>query len=346
MEERKRFTYAGAGVDVEASNTTKQRMKALIRSTFGPEVVTDIGGFGGLFAPRWEAYDDPVLVSSVDSVGTKLKVAFMMGRHDTVGIDIVNHCVNDILVQGAEPLFFMDYIGMGTHQQEVVLQIIEGLAVACRRAGCALLGGEMATLPDFYRPREYDLAGTIVGIVGRKQIVDGASIEAGDVLLGLASDGLHTNGYSLARKLVFEAAGLEIEDRVEELGCTVGEELLRPHRSYLSSIRALLEVVDVHGMAHITGGGMVDNIPRVLPDGLSVEIQKDAWRIPPIFTWLQRLGDVEGQEMFHTFNMGIGMAVIVPEREVEVSRTLLERHGERVHVIGRVICGGKGVRFV
>lgn len=346
MEERRRSAYAEAGVDVEAANTTKRRMRALVRSTFGPEVVTDIGGFGGLFAPRWSTYDDPVLVSSVDSVGTKLKVAFMMNRHDTVGIDMVNHCVNDILVQGAEPLFFMDYIGMGAHQQEVVLQIIEGLAAACRRAGCALLGGEMATLPGFYRPGEYDLAGTIVGMVERKRIVDGSSIRAGDVLVGLGSDGLHTNGYSLARKLLFEVAGLGIADRVEELGGMVGEELLRPHRSYLFPIRALLDTVDVHGMAHITGGGMVDNIPRILPDGLSAVIQRGSWWVPPIFVLLQKVGDVEEQEMLHTFNMGVGMVVLVSAQDVEVSRATLERHGERTYVLGRVVSDGKGVRFV
>jgi len=337
------LTYAAAGVDIVASDRTKRRIRELVRSTFSPEVLTDIGLFGGLFAPKWRDYEEPVLVSSVDSVGTKLKVAFMMDKHDTVGVDIVNHCVNDILAQGAEPLFFMDYLGMGKHREDVATDVVKGVVEGCRQAGCALLGGEMAELPDLYRPEEYDLAGMIVGMVERSRIVDGSKIRPGDVLLGLGADGLHTNGYSLARKVIFEVKGLTVDDFVEVLGCTVGEELLRPHRSYVKPVLALMKQVTVKGIAHITGGGMSDNIPRILPEGMSARIRRWSWPVSPIFRFLQEIGRIEEREMFRTFNMGIGMVVVVAPEEAEMAHRILEDDGERVYRVGEIRIGERGV---
>jgi len=338
--------YAAAGVDIEAADATKRRMRSIVRSTFGPEALADIGGFGGLFAPAWKDYPEPVLVSSVDGVGTKLKVAFMTGVHHTVGADLVYHCANDILVQGAKPLFFLDYIGMGRHDPEVALAVVSGVAEGCRRVGCALIGGETATMPDFYGPGEYDLAGTIVGIVDRSRIVDGSAIRPGDALIGLASDGLHTNGYSLARRLLFEVAGLTPEARVEAWGGTVGEELLRPHRPYVGPLLHLLDRVPVHGMAHITGGGFVDNIPRVLPDGLKARVEKGTWPVSPVFTTLKGMGDVSEAEMYRVFNMGIGFVAAVPAERAEEALRLLVEQGERAYRIGGVMEGGKGVEIV
>ena len=343
------LTYAAAGVDLDASDRTKRRIREMVRSTFSPEVLTDIGLFGGLFAPKWREYKEPVLVSSVDSVGTKLKVAFMMDKHDTVGVDIVNHCANDILAQGAEPLFFMDYLGMGKHREDVAADVVKGVVEGCRQAGCALLGGEMAELPDLYRQEEYDLAGMIVGMVERSRIVDGSTIRPGDVLWGLGSDGLHTNGYSLARKLIFEVKGLTVDDFVDALGCTVGEELLRPHRSYVKPVLALMkQMADTHrpmvkGIAHITGGGMSDNIPRILPEGTSARIRRGSWPVSPIFRFLQEIGRVEEREMFRTFNMGIGMVVVVAPEEAEKAYRILDGEGERVYSVGEIVAGERDV---
>jgi phosphoribosylformylglycinamidine cyclo-ligase len=344
--ERKTLTYSEAGVDIEAANLTKQRIKSVVDSTFGPEVLSDVGSFGGLFAPKWQKYRDPVIVSSVDGVGTKLKVAFRMGVHNTVGIDIVSHCVNDILVQGAEPLFFMDYIAMAEHRGDVVVEIIEGIAQGCRAANCALLGGEMAELPEFYHQEEYDLVGMIVGIVERRKIINGSNIKAGDLVVGLASDGLHTNGYSLARKLLFEVAGLDVHSFVESLGKTIGEELLTPHRCYARSVLKLLETFPVSGIAHITGGGFLDNIPRILPSEMGAEIRLGTWEIPPIFSFLQQTGDVPQEEMFHTFNMGIGLVLIVPDQSGEQIQQFLEEQGERTFLIGKIVRGEQKVSFV
>ena len=342
----KKFTYAKAGVDIEAANLTKQRIRSIVHSTFRPEVLSDVGSFGGLFAPKWQKYREPVLVSSVDSVGTKLKIAFRMGVHNTVGIDIVSHCVNDILVQGAEPLFFMDYIAMAEHRGDVVVEIIEGIARGCRAAGCALLGGEMAELPGFYHKGEYDLVGMIVGVVDRQKIIDGSNIRPGDLIIGLASNGLHTNGYSLARKLLFEVAGLDVHSFVESLGTTVGEELLRPHYCYARPVLKLLETFPVHGIAHITGGGLQDNIPRILPSGIGAQIRLGTWEIPPIFPLLQQIGDVPQEEMFHTFNMGIGLVLVVPAQRCPQARQFLEKQGERTFLIGEVVRGEQKVDFV
>ncbi len=333
----KQDAYAAAGVDIDAANRTKKRIADRVRATFGPEVLSDIGGFGGLFAPPWRDYENPVLVASTDSVGTKLKVAFLTGIHHTVGADIVAHCANDILVQGARPLFFLDYLGIGRHDPEVVAEVVEGVARGCRACGCALLGGEMAELPGFYADGEYDLVGTIVGILDRDRIVDGSSVRAGDALIGLGSTGLHTNGYSLARKLLFDTAGWRVDTHVEDLGATVGEALLAPHRPYVSAVFSLMDSVPVRGMAHITGGGLIDNPPRALPEGLGARIRRSAWPAPPIFSLLQRLGDVDDADMFHTFNMGLGMLLIVPPDRAEDALSNLQSEGETAYLVGEVV---------
>jgi len=329
--------YAAAGIDIDGANRTKSRITGMVRSTFGPEVVTDIGGFGGLFAPNWKDYDDPVLVASADGVGTKLKLAFLTGIHHTVGADLVAHCANDILVQGARPLFFLDYLAMPTHEAEVAEAIVRGVANGCKNCGCALLGGEMAEMPGFYKEKEYDLAGTIVGMVDRSKILDGTSARSGDTLIGLASSGLHTNGYSLARKLVFETAGWDVNKRVEELDGTIGEALLAPHRAYVKPVFALMEQVHVKGIAHITGGGLVDNLPRSLPEGLGARISRGTWPENPIFTLLQKLGSIETSEMFQAFNMGLGMVLVVSSDEAELATGILQGLGERAYTVGKVV---------
>jgi len=339
------LTYRDAGVDIDSAERSKRRIRDVVRTTFGPEVLSDIGLFGGLFRPDLREYEDPVLVASTDGVGTKLKVAFLLDRHDTVGVDLVHHCADDIVVQGARPLFFLDYLAMGKHREEVAVAVVEGVARGCRNVGCALLGGEMAELPEFYRPGEYDLAGTIVGVVDRGRILDGSRVKSGDVLLGLGSDGLHTNGYSLARKVFFEVAKWDVDRYVPELGCTLGEELLRPHRSYVRSLLKLMEEVEVHALAHITGGGLPGNLPRVLPEGCSAEIDPGTWEVPQVFRLIQKIGKVGDWEMFRTFNMGVGMVVVVGEEDVDRAREVLRAEGERVWEIGRVV-PGEGMRFV
>ena len=330
--------YAAAGVDIESANRTKKGIARLVRSTFGPEVLTDIGGFGGLFAPQWEAYRDPVLVAGTDGVGTKLKIAFMTGVHNTVGADLVAHCANDILVQGARPLFFMDYLAMGRHDSTVAEAVIEGIADGCKACECALLGGEMAEMPDFYAEGEYDLAGTIVGIVSREDILNGSRVQAGDKLIGLPSRGLHTNGYSLARKLFFETAGWTADTHLTELDATVGETLLAPHRNYVSTAFRLIEAVSVRGMAHVTGGGIVDNLPRTLPDGLGARIYRGTWPELPVFSLLQRVGDdIDDDEMFRVFNMGLGMLLVVPSGQAEKALDALGQSGETGYVVGDVV---------
>ncbi|MCS6817309.1 MAG: phosphoribosylformylglycinamidine cyclo-ligase [Blastocatellia bacterium] len=339
----RRITYREAGVDIEAARTAKEAIKQLARTTFTPEVLMDIGGFGALFRADLSAYRDPVLVSSVDGVGTKLKVAALAGRHDSVGYDIVAHCVNDILVHGARPLFFLDYIAMGKLVPDVVTQIVEGIVRGCLESGCALVGGETAEMPGVYAPGEYDLVGFIVGVVERERLLDGRRIEPGDVVLGLPSLGLHTNGYSLARKLFFEVAGWTLDTYVEELGGTVGDELLKPHRNYLPVLISLVERGLVKGLVHITGGGFLENIPRLLPEGCAVEIQEGGWPILPVFRLLQRLGNIEPQEMYRTFNMGIGMMAIVAAEDVLTVLDDLRRREEPGYVIGRVTAGARDV---
>ena len=340
--------YAAAGVNIEGAGRTKRSIAALVRSTFGPEVLADIGGFGGLFAPRWDSCRDPVLVAGTDGVGTKLKIAFLTGIHNTIGADLVAHCANDILVQGARPLFFLDYLAMGKHDSFVAEAVIEGIATGCKACGCALLGGEMAEMPDFYAEGEYDLAGTIVGIVSREDILDGSQVQPGDKLLGLPSSGLHTNGYSLARRLLFETAGWDVDTQLDELGGTVGETLLAPHRSYVSSVFGLMEAVTLRGMAHITGGGIVDNLPRTLPDGFGARIFRGTWPEPPVFNLLQRVGDdIHVDEMFRVFNMGVGMVLVVPSSQAEQAVENLNRNGEEGYIIGEVVTDtASGVQII
>lgn len=313
---KKKKAYALAGVDVDLGNLVKRRIQSRVRSTHGPEVLGKIGGFGGLFAPNFSAMREPVLVASVDGVGTKLKVAFALNRHDTVGADLVNHCVNDIAVLGARPLFFLDYIGAEKLEPRVFGQLLSGFAKACRLAGCALIGGETAQMPGMYRKGEYDLAGCIVGVVDRPKMIDGSGIRSGDVILGLPSNGLHTNGYSLARKIFFEKMRLQPASIVEGLKHSLGEELLRVHKNY-QPLLAKSPAGLIRGLAHITGGGLVDNLPRVLPKTCDAVIETKNWRVPPIFDLLQRNGKVEPREMYQVFNMGIGMVAIVSEKDAQ-----------------------------
>jgi phosphoribosylformylglycinamidine cyclo-ligase len=323
--------YRQAGVDIDAGNDAVRRIKALARGTYTPGVVAGVGSFGGLFALDGSVAD-PVLVASADGVGTKLKVAFQAGRHDTIGVDLVNHCVNDILVQGARPLFFLDYLATGRLSPEVAEQIVGGMADACRENGCALLGGETAEMPGFYADGEYDVAGFIVGVVSRARVIDGAAIVAGDVLIALPSSGLHTNGYSLARRIVFETLGLRVDSQVPELGETVGAALLRPHRSYLRDVQPLLDRGWIKGMAHITGGGLTENVPRTLPPGRSFSLDRESWVVPPLFAWLQGAGGVADAEMFRAFNMGVGLVLVTSA--ADASPAIAELPG--AWVVGRV----------
>jgi phosphoribosylformylglycinamidine cyclo-ligase len=339
--------YKQSGVDIDAGHEVVRRIRTLARSTFTPGVLSDIGSFGGLFRMSAAEVNDPVLVASADGVGTKLRVAFMTGSHGTIGRDLVNHCVNDILVQGAEPLFFLDYLATGRLEPDVAVQIVEGLAAACRENGCALLGGETAEMPGFYRDGEYDVAGFIVGAVARDRLIDGRSIRAGDVLVGLPSSGLHTNGYSLARRIAFELAGLQAADRVSELGGRIGDLLLVPHRSYLPVIGPVLPMGIIKGMAHITGGGITDNLPRILPDRTHARIDRSRWRIPPVFQWLQKTGQVPEPDMLRTFNMGIGLILAcAAEREAELHRALVAAGEPDAVTIGEVRAGAAGVVYV
>ena len=332
--------YKASGVDIDAGNEAVRRIRTLARSTFTAGVLSDIGSFGGLFRIDTSRFRDPILVSSADGVGTKLKVAFMARRHDTIGIDLVNHCVNDILVQGAEPLFFLDYLATGRLEPTVVESIVSGLAVACRDNSCALLGGETAEMPGFYAEGEYDVAGFIVGIVDKERLINGRTVAVGDVLVGIPSSGLHTNGYSLARRIVFERLGLDVGSHVAELGTTVGDALLEPHRSYLSMVKPILDYASIKGMAHITGGGITDNLPRVLPHGTAAVVDAAAWEAPPIFRWLQRCGSVPADDMMRTFNMGIGLILITAaDRAEQLIGELAARGGRDARVIGEVVPG-------
>jgi phosphoribosylformylglycinamidine cyclo-ligase len=314
--------YARAGVDVDLGNEVKRGIQQLVRQTHGPEVLGKIGGFGGLFAPSFHDIREPVLVASVDGVGTKLKVAFAMNKHDTVGADLVNHCVNDIAVIGARPLFFLDYVGTGKLERAVFQQLLRGFTRACRAAGCALIGGETAQMPDMYRRGEYDLVGCIVGVVDRRRMIDGSRIKPGDVVLGIRSNGLHTNGYSLARRILFDQLKLKPSSKLPKSKTSIGAELLREHINYQPAL-AKVAPGKLHGLAHITGGGLVDNLPRVLPSNCDATIETQRWRVPPIFQFLQGHGHVDPAEMFQVFNMGIGMAAVVAARDAAaMSRNL------------------------
>jgi phosphoribosylformylglycinamidine cyclo-ligase len=341
----KSITYADAGVNIDQANRTKQRIKYLAHKTFTKGVLSEIGGFGGLFSVDKTKYADPVLVSSVDGVGTKLKLAFEMNMHYTIGADLVNHCVNDIAVQGAAPMFFMDYLATGKLEPEIAEKVVEGLADACKHNGCALIGGETAEMPGFYPHGEYDLAGFIVGVVERERIITGKTVEPGDIILGLPSTGLHTNGYSLARKLLFEVAGYTLETYVNEIKGKVGNELMRTHRSYWPVIKKLVTAECVSAMAHITGGGITENLPRVLPRGVSAVIEYGSWPVLPIFTHVQTLGNVPQDDMMRTFNMGIGMLLVVPSKKFKKAQTVLDRAGEKYYTIGRIVKGERKVSY-
>ncbi len=339
------LTYADAGVDITSGDRAKQRIKMLARKTFNKNVLSEIGGFGGLFALDLARFPNPVLVSSADGVGTKLRVAFELGIHHTVGADLVNHCVNDIAVQGATPLFFLDYLATGALEGNVVETVVQGISEACRANGCALIGGETAQMPGFYAPGEYDLAGTIVGAVNRDQIVTGANIQIGDVLLGLPSNGLHTNGYSLARKLLFDVAKYGPDQYVNELKDKTGAALMRTHRSYLAIIKKLTQAEVVSGLAHITGGGITENLPRILPRGMGAQVDLASWQPPPLFEHLQHLGNVDKEEMLRTFNMGIGLIAVVSAEKLKKAKAVLNRANERHCVIGKITRGDRKVSY-
>jgi phosphoribosylformylglycinamidine cyclo-ligase len=338
--------YKQAGVDIDAGNDVVRRIRSLARGTFTPGVLSEIGSFGGLFRLNAAGLSDPVLVASADGVGTKLRLAFLTGVHRTIGIDLVNHCVNDILVQGAQPLFFLDYLATGRLDPDVAVQVVEGLSTGCRANGCALLGGETAEMPGFYADGEYDVAGFIVGAVARDRLIDGRAIAPGDALIGVPSSGLHTNGYSLARRIVFDVARLRVDSHVAELGTTIGAALLEPHRSYLPLIRPILPFGLIKGMAHITGGGITDNLPRILPKGTGARIDRSAWLVPPLFQWLQRTGQVPDDDMWRTFNMGIGLIIACDEaaadRIIADLAAAGEPHATRIGRVGE----GEGVRYV
>lgn len=343
MDRGSGLDYRATGVDLDAAERTKEGLKALVASTRDGNTLSELGAFGGLYAVPSGAHS-PVLVSSADGVGTKLKVAFMSGRHDTVGQDLVNHCVDDILVQGARPLFFLDYLATGVMEELVVNEVVRGMALACRENGCVLLGGETAQMPDFYHPGEYDLAGFIVGLVERDQVLDGSAIRTGDVLIALGSDGLHTNGYTLARKIVFDVMGLGVEDPFPGENATAAEVLLRVHRSYLPAFDGLLADGGLRGLAHITGGGIPGNLPRILPAGSGAVVEEGSWNVPNLFQVLAEAGGVERAEMFRVFNMGVGMiAAVAPERADHLLE-ILRGAGETAWILGEIE-EGEGVRF-
>jgi len=339
----KPITYSDAGVDIDAATRATNKIKELARRTFNQRTLSEIGSFGGMFDGAFPALQQPVLVASADGVGTKLKIAFITGIHHTVGRDLVNHCVNDILVQGARPLFFLDYVATGRLVPEVVAGIVEGVANGCRENGCVLLGGETAEMPDFYSVGEYDIAGFIVGVADREKIIDGKRIVPGDILLALPSVGLHTNGYSLARKLFFDIAGYDANTYLDELGMTVGEALLQPHVSYLKTLDGLLDSGLIKGLVHITGGGLTDNVPRILPEGSAVEIDKGSWPLLPVFKLMQEIGSVSETEMYRTFNMGVGMVVVTSAQDQAAVASHLQQPDASVYKIGSVNKGNREV---
>lgn len=338
-----KLTYSDSGVNIEEGARAVDLMKGYVKNTFTKNVLCDLGGFGGLFELDAKEYKAPVLVSGTDGVGTKLKLAFMMDKHDTVGIDLVAMCVNDILCQGAKPLFFLDYVATGKLKAEKVADIVKGISEGCIQAGSALIGGETAEMPGFYDEGEYDMAGFSVGIVDKHKIIDGSKVEDGDVVIGLASSGIHSNGYSLVRKLFFDKLGYGVDKHIEELGETLGEALLRPTKIYADTVMKVLSKYSVNGMVHITGGGFYENIPRIVPEGLGVEVNLGSWDVLPIFELMQREGNVETDEMFKTFNMGIGYVLIVKEKDADGILKLIKDNDEKAYKIGRVAKGIHGV---
>lgn len=338
----KKLTYRDAGVDIDAGNLSVKLIKDSVKATYRPEVLGDLGGFGGLFAMSTK-YKEPVLVSGTDGVGTKLRLAFILDKHDTIGQDAVAMCVNDILVQGAEPLFFLDYLAVGKLEPEQVADVVKGVANACKESGCALIGGETAEMAGFYAEGEYDIAGFAVGVVEKSKIITSEKVKAGDVILGLPSSGVHSNGYSLVRKIVFDVKGFKGDEYIDELGKTIGEELLTPTRLYPKSCLPLIEKFDIHGMVHVTGGGYYENIPRALPENMGAEIDATSWPVPPIFNLLKEWGNVDWHEMYRTFNMGIGMIIIASADEAEKIKADLQARNEAVYEIGKVTQGSHEV---
>ena len=339
---KKKLTYRDAGVDIDAGNLSVKLIKDSVKATYRPEVLGDLGGFGGLFAMSTK-YKEPVLVSGTDGVGTKLRLAFILDKHDTIGQDAVAMCVNDILVQGAEPLFFLDYLAVGKLEPEQVADVVKGVANACKESGCALIGGETAEMAGFYAEGEYDIAGFAVGAVEKSKIITSEKVKAGDVILGLPSSGVHSNGYSLVRKIVFDVKGFKGDEYIDELGKTIGEELLTPTRLYPKSCLPLIEKFDIHGMVHVTGGGYYENIPRALPEDMGAEIDATSWPVPPIFNLLKEWGNVDWHEMYRTFNMGIGMIIIASADEAEKIKADLQARSESVYEIGKVTQGSHEV---
>ncbi len=344
MEE---FTYKKAGVDIDEGDRLVRLISPIVKKTFRPEVLTDIGSFGALFKLDTARYKEPVLVSGTDGVGTKLKIAFLTDKHDTVGIDLVAMCVNDILTLGAEPLFFLDYFATGKLDADKAKDVVKGIADGCKEAGCALIGGETAEMPDFYQGGEYDLAGFAVGVVEKEGIINGGRIEAGDAIIGVASSGLHSNGYSLARKVFFEAAGFTVDKYINELNATLGEVLLAPTRIYVNAFKAIKDDVDIKGMAHITGGGVTGNVPRIIGEGLTAVIRENSWPVPPVFEMLRKLGNIPESEMKKTFNLGVGYVIVVPEKASELSISRLKQYGYDAYHIGNVEKGEtEKIRYV
>ncbi|MBL7995841.1 phosphoribosylformylglycinamidine cyclo-ligase [bacterium] len=329
------MTYKDTGVDINKGNAVKDRIKKMVRQTYDKNVLSEIGLFGGFYELRKKDYKQPVLVSSADGVGTKLKIAIMMQQHDTVGEDLVNHCVNDILACGAKPLFFLDYLGLGKVSDTVIMQIVEGLTRGCKKNSCALIGGETAQMPGFYADGEYDMSGTIVGVAEKKKLINGASIRKGDVMIGVYSSGLHTNGYSLARKVLLNT--FKLDSHIDELGCTVGEELLKVHKSYLKPVSAVMEKVDVKGISHITGGGIFENTMRVVPKKLKMALDWDSWNVLPVFELIHRLGNVPYSDMIRTFNLGVGMILIVDKKDVDKTQRILKNKKEQPFVVGEIV---------
>jgi phosphoribosylformylglycinamidine cyclo-ligase len=336
--------YRQAGVDIEAGYEAVNRMKKHVKRTMRPEVLSGLGGFGGMFDLSSLGLKEPVLVSGTDGVGTKLMLAFMMDKHDTIGIDCVAMCVNDIVVQGAEPLYFLDYIACGKQEPGQIESIVKGIAEGCEQAGCALIGGETAEMPGMYDAGEYDVAGFTVGACEKSRLVNGSSIESGDTVIGLASSGIHSNGYSLVRKVLLQEGQHNLDEYVEELGSTLGEELLKPTKIYVKSILSAMNEFKLKGMAHITGGGFIENIPRMLPEGMGVEIKNNSWNVPAIFSLIQSQGSIPNEEMYNIFNMGIGMAIVVSEEDAQATIKHFESCGEQAAIIGRVV-SGEGVSF-
>jgi len=337
------ITYKDAGVDIDAGDLFVRRIKPYVKSTFRPEVLTHIGGFSGLFALK--KYRNPVLVSGTDGVGTKLKIAFLMNRHNSIGIDLVAMCVNDIIVQGAEPLFFLDYFATGKLKPLLHADIVKGIAAGCRQSGCALIGGETAEMPSFYADDEYDLAGFVVGVVEKKKIIDGSQIKPGNVLIGLASSGLHSNGYSLVRKALLESSAYTVRDKLPKLGASLGDVLLKPTRIYVKTILSLLQEFNILGMAHITGGGITENVPRMLPQGITAVIHKGSWDIPPIFSVIKNAAAVDDGEMYRDFNMGIGMVLALPAKQAKAALAKAIALGEKAYFIGKLVKGRKIVKY-